>query len=298
MTHVTISRITTRCVIINLSQEEVKIINKFFPKGLVAFDLETSGLSPLVDEIIEIAAIKIIDNKMETFSTLVRPSKPIPAYTTDIHGITDEMVKDCDTIDTVLPKFLEFSRGHALVAHNSKFDIGFIVYDMHQNELPFFNSQVYCSCKLARRYVSGSENHKLNTLAKFFNVPLENHHRALDDTFACLKVFAQTLLKLKKEKFLEEGRLLNLKDFEKATFTEIPEKIKGIISYLEKQTPIEIKYKGGSMKGQFRPVRPISILTLPQGDILYAHCLKTDIYKSFSIRKIVDWREIDKEGEI
>jgi DNA polymerase-3 subunit epsilon len=284
----------TRCTNINLTLEEFKIINKHFPQGLVAFDLETSGLSPLVDEIIEIAAIKVVGNKVETFEELVRPSRAIPQYTTDIHGITDDMVKDAASIDEVLPRFLDFANGHSLVAHNSKFDVGFIVYDMHNKELPFFSSDVYCSCKLSRKFVSKAENHKLNTLAEFFNVPLENHHRALDDTFACLKVFAQTLLKLKKDAHLKEGHLLNLKDFEKTPFVEIPEKLRGIIDHLEKQTPIEIKYKGGSMKGQFRLVRPVSILTLPQGNILYAHCLKSDIYKSFSLKKITDWREIEE----
>jgi len=282
---------------INLSHEDFKLINKFFPEGLVAFDLETSGLSPLVDEIIEVAAIKVIDDKVEFFSHLVKPTKSIPQYTIDIHGITDEMVKDAAPIEEILPAFLEFSKGHTWVAHNSKFDVGFIVFNMHRLGIEFFDSKVFCSCKLSRRYVTGSENHKLGTLAKHFGIALENHHRALDDTFACLKVFTNTLKVIKSNRALAEGRVFNVKEFKKALESEIPEKISDIKKYLEKQTPIEIKYKGGSMSGKFRPIRPISFLPLPQGSVLYAHCLKSDMYKSFSLKKIVEFREIKEENQ-
>jgi len=268
------------------------MINKYFPKGLVAFDLETSGLSPLMDEIIEIAAIKVIGSEISSYETLIKPKKPIPPFTTDIHGITDDMVKDSPSIGEVLPEFLEFAAGHTWVAHNSKFDVGFVVFNMHQEKIDFFDTEVFCSCKLSRKLVKGSENHKLNTLAKFFNVELENHHRALDDTMACLKIFAQTLKKVVKEREFKDGRIMNVLDFKKTLEVDIPKNVKGIQKYLENQTPIEIKYKGGTMKGQFRPIRPVSLLPLPQGNVLYAHCLTSDIYKSFSLKKITEYREI------
>lgn len=282
----------------NYSQEDIKLINKFFPKGLVAFDLETSGLSPLVDEIIEISAIKIIYNRIEYFDTLIKPTKLIPQYTIDIHGITDEMVKDSPSISEVLPKFIEFAKEMTWVAHNAKFDVGFIVYNMHQQSIPFFKSDVFCSCKLSRRFVKNSENHKLVTLAKLFEVKLENHHRAMDDSYACLKVFSNTLKLVKSNRALLEGRACNIRDYRDGVESEIPENVKGIRAHLEKQNPVMIKYKGGSMNGQFRPIRPISFLPLPDGSVLYAHCLKSDMYKSFSLKKIQDFRELtDEERE-
>ncbi|OIQ19843.1 MAG: hypothetical protein BM556_04995 [Bacteriovorax sp. MedPE-SWde] len=245
-----------------------------------------------MNEIIEIAAIRVIGGNIEGYQTLIKPSVPIPPFTTDIHGITDEMVADSRSIEEVLPEFLEFSKGYDWVAHNSKFDVGFIVFGMHQAKIDFFDTEVYCSCKLSRKLVKGSENHKLSTLAKFFDVGLENHHRALDDTLACLKIFAQTLRKVQKDKEFKEGHLMNILDFKKTLEVDIPAKVKGIQKYLENQTAIEIKYKGGSMKGQFRPIRPVSLLPLPQGNVLYAHCLNSDLYKSFSLKKITEYREI------
>lgn len=250
-----------------------------------------------MDEVIEIAAIKIIEDKIEVYQTLIKPKSLIPEYTIKIHGITNEMVQDSPEIETILPSFLDFAQGHTWVAHNSKFDVGFIVYDMHQQNKSFFDSKVYCSCKLSRKLIKGSENHKLSTLAEFFGIDLVNHHRALDDTLACLKIFAQGLKKVKCPADLKEGYLLNILDFEKTLTSEIPEKVRGIQKYLEKQTPIEIKYKGGSLKGKFRPIRPVSLLPMPQGSVLYAHCLVSDLYKSFALKKITDFREMSEESE-
>lgn len=278
-------------IIINFTQSEIKNINKYFPEGLIALDLETSGLSPLVDEIIEIAAIKVIGNKIETFETLVKPKNPIPEFTTKIHGITDEMVKDSPSIEDVLPKFLEFCGTHTLVAHNAKFDIGFIVFAMHQLKMELHKAKVYCSCKLSRKYVKGSENHKLSSLCKHFDIPLENHHRALDDTVACLRVFAKTLDEVKSNRQLKEGEILNIQDFRKANIAEAPETIQKLQQHIAKQEVIDIKYKGGTYKGKFRPIKPVALLPMPAGDVLYAHCLLTDIYKSFAIKKIQEIRE-------
>ncbi len=257
----------------------------------MALDLETSGLSPLVDEIIEIAAIKVIGNKIETFETLIRPKNPIPQFTTDIHGITDEMVKDSPALEDKLPEFLNFIGNHTLVAHNAKFDIGFIVFGMHKQNLEFHKAKVYCSCKLSRKYVKGSENHKLSTLCKHFDIPLENHHRALDDTYACLRVFAKTLDNVKSNRQLKEGEISNIQDYKKARMSEAPEQIQALQKYIAKQEIIDIKYKGGSYKGKFRPIKPVALLPMPAGDVLYAHCLLTDIYKSFAIKKIQEIRD-------
>lgn len=201
------------------------------------------------------------------------------------------MVKDAPSIAEKLPELLDFIGNHTLVAHNAKFDIGFIVFAMHQLKLDFHKAKVFCSCKLSRKYVKGSENHKLSTLCKHFDIPLENHHRALDDTYACLRVFAKTLEEVKSNRQLKEGEILNIQDFKKANFAEAPEIIEKLQNNIAKQEIIDIKYKGGSYKGKFRPIKPVALLPMPAGDVLYAHCLLTDIYKSFAIKKIQEIRD-------
>ena len=282
---------TTRRTKIELAQSDIKFLNKYFPKGIVCFDVETTGLSPLMHEIIEIAGIKVHGHKVETFSELIKPNIIIPDNTIKIHGITNEMVKDADSAKNVIPKFLEFIRGHSLVAHNGKFDVGFLVNYMHHKKLDVFFSEIYCSCKLARQVIK-SENHKLITLCEFMDIDIENHHRALDDAVATIKIFARSLEKLTDQRHLKKGYLFNLKDFSKNSNMLLPKKIEGLKDYIDEQKAVEIKYRGGSMKGKFRPVRPISFLPLPEGNVLYAHCLTSDLYKSFKLTKIADYREI------
>ena len=98
-----------------------------FDDTYVVFDLETTGFSSEHDKIIEIGAVKYQNRKrVESFSCFVNPEIPIPFRIEKLTGINDSMVIDAETIETVLPKFIEFCEGAVLVAHNAEFDSGFI----------------------------------------------------------------------------------------------------------------------------------------------------------------------------
>jgi DNA polymerase III epsilon subunit family exonuclease len=280
-----------------LTDIEKEALLRSFPNGIVAVDLETTGLSPLVDKVIELSAIKLTPYGEEVFDELIDPRIDIPQFTIDIHGITNDMVQGKPLVSEVLPNFTKFLGSLPLVAHNAKFDSGFIVFGMHQSKIPLNESHVYCSCKFSRFSLKGMPNFKLATLTKELEIPLENHHRALDDAIACLKVYAKGLAVFKKpdRKILNEGYLFKMKDFEKQSDFEIPKSLKPIVEKVEKQEIIEIKYKGGSLKNQFRPIRPISFLPMPQGNMLYAHCLNSDMYKSFSLKKIAEIKEVSED---
>ncbi|ATH07003.1 hypothetical protein BIY24_03345 [Halobacteriovorax marinus] len=281
----------------HFTEAEREILLRSFPNGIVALDLETTGLSPLIDKVIELSAIKVTPYGEDVFDELIDPKIEIPKFTIDIHGITNDMVQGKRTLDKVLPEFINFIGSLPLVAHNAKFDLGFIVFGMHQIGLPLHESHVYCSCKFSRYALRGSTNFKLSTLTTELEIPLENHHRALDDAIACLKVYERGLRVFKKpdRKILNEGHLFKLKDFDKQDDFEIPKKLKPLQDKVKDQEMIEIKYRGGSLKNQFRPIRPISFLPMPQGNMLYAHCLVSDMYKSFSLKKIAELRELSDE---
>lgn len=104
------------------------------PNKYIAFDIETTGLDPMYDEIIEIGAIKIEDGKeIETFSTLIKPEYEIDEFITELTGITNEMVMDAPKINEVLPKFMDFIKDSIILGYNVNFDINFI-YDNLINE--------------------------------------------------------------------------------------------------------------------------------------------------------------------
>ena len=159
----------------------------------VIFDIETTGFNPVSDKIIEIGAIKMKGkNVIGEFSHFVNPECHIPEKITELTTITDEMVKNAETIDKVLPKFLEFIKGTVVVAHNAKFDAGFI--RQKSMELGFvFKECVLDTLPLARTLLPNEKRHSLAHLVNFYKVKLETHHRAIDDAKATAKIFEKFL---------------------------------------------------------------------------------------------------------
>ena len=284
---------------------EREILFKHFPKGIIAFDLETTGLSPTFDHIVEISALKMTQGEEDTFSTLVHPPIEIPEKVIAIHGITNAMVEDAPKREEVLKEFRGFIEGKALLAHNALFDIGFLAQNFSQLNLPFTSNSVYCSVKLSRKAFSKFPSHKLSFLVKKLGIPLENHHRAFDDAVACLKVFIKGLNQMEednlsnktKTSFLKESYQLNFKDFAQKSFSGLSTHHNTLKKSLRDGNLIQIKYNGGSQKNKFRPIRPISVIPRPQGLSLYAHCLQTDLFKFYLLRKIPEIKNLKKAEE-
>lgn len=162
-------------------------------RDFVVFDIETTGLSNFTDKIIEFGAVKIRDREIiDVFEEFVNPKEPLSDFTTELTGITNNMVSNAETIDMVLPKFLEFSKDSILVAHNAEFDVPFVISkanDLGLDYKPIYMDTLYISRALNRDF----KNHKLDTLAKNYQVTLLNHHRASDDARATSQIFLKML---------------------------------------------------------------------------------------------------------
>lgn len=273
-----------------LSADDRAILLQHFPDGIIALDLETTGLSPLIDKIIEIAAIKITPHEDLIFETLVNPEIEIPAHTIEIHNISDEMVKNAPLIEEVLPQFNQFIGDLPIVAHNAKFDLGFIVLALQKSGHKLSESKIYCSVKLSRTTYPDLINHKLKTLVEHHQIPLVNHHRAIDDAYASLRVFIQGLKIIKSEYLNKTAMLFKLNEFDQKSKEPLPKYLNNIEKLVQEAAIVEIKYNGGSMRNEFRPVKLTSLINSPEGNFLYARCLISDIYKSFKLKKITDLR--------
>ncbi|KOC37248.1 exonuclease domain-containing protein, partial [Clostridium botulinum] len=150
----------------------------------VVFDLETTGFSSAYDKIIEIGAVKIKNgNIIDSFSTFVNPEIKVPYNITELTSITNDDVKNADTIDSILPKFIEFCGDSVLVAHNANFDMSFIRKNCNDLNIDI-NYTVMDTVPLAKFLFPELKRYKLNTIAKHLGVSLENHHRAVDDAKA------------------------------------------------------------------------------------------------------------------
>lgn len=155
----------------------------------VVFDLETTGFSPFKNKIIEIGAVKVQDGKvLDRFSYFVNPEVPIPFRIENLTGINDAMVRDADTIETVLPEFLEFIGDAVLVAHNASFDMSFLTHNAFLVGLEREFTSVD-TVGLARVLLPNISRYKLDNVAKELKISLENHHRAVDDAGATAEIF-------------------------------------------------------------------------------------------------------------
>lgn len=155
-------------------------INEFM--RFIAFDFETTGTVPGVDQIVEIGAVRFVNGEPEAvFSTLVDPLRPIPPGASNVNGIFDHMVKGKPTIDTLLESFAEFCGDDVMVAHNAPFDAQFLTADIKKHESSAPKGLVLDSLPIARKVFPGLPNYKLGTLVQHLKIPTAEFHRAEAD---------------------------------------------------------------------------------------------------------------------
>lgn len=160
-------------------------------KDFVAIDVETTGLSCLYNELIEISAIKYENmKKTEVFSTLIKPNVDIPAHITKITGITNKMVENSPKIQDVMPKLVKFIGNLPIIAHNARFDYGFLQANSKNS---FSKNKLIDTVALSRTMAPHLQNHKLGTMAKYIGIKEEGFHRAEFDCECCAKIYIKYL---------------------------------------------------------------------------------------------------------
>ena len=161
----------------------------------VVLDLETSGASPKTGSAItEIGAVKVCGGHvLGTFKTFVNPGTPLPPFITELTGITDAMLIDAPTIESVLPLLFEFlgsDKSTVFVAHNAPFDLSFLKASAALHGYTWPNFRVIDTVKAARFVLTKDDvaNYQLGTLAVYFRTEIAPNHRALDDALATVDV--------------------------------------------------------------------------------------------------------------
>lgn len=156
----------------------------------VAIDLETTGLNPSDEEIIEFAAVRVVNGRVaDTFSSLANPRREISEEITKITGITNEMLKDVPDVADVLKDFLAFVGDSVVVGHNVNFDINFIYDSCERHGLGTFSNNFVDTMRISRKCTVGARNHKLDTLLKHYGIVNDNAHRALSDALCTQQLY-------------------------------------------------------------------------------------------------------------
>lgn len=192
-----------------MSTQKGTLINKYTP-NYVIFDLETTGISPNYDEVIEISALKVKGGEVvDEFNTLVNPGRKIPFGATKVNGITNAMVAEAPAFSHVLAEFLDFAEGLVLVGHNiARFDMKFIWRDAEQyfGEIP--QNNYVDTLQVARKHLPKMDHHRLVDLAEYYGISSEGAHRALNDCYMNQKVYECMVSEMREaqKKRVEEAR--------------------------------------------------------------------------------------------
>jgi len=238
-----------------------------------ALDLETTGVNPAFNRIIEIGMIRFtLDTEFSVFNRLVNPGTGIPEQATFIHGITDEMVKDADTIDTMLDDVTEFLSDSFLVIQNPGFDLSFLdcSYRISGKSTP--DLQSFDTVRMSQASFPDLTNHKLNTLCSYLKIDLK-HHRALSDAYGCMEVFRSII---KKNDPLAKWRIRDLMDFHgdlvKPSITLTSVKGQKIVRGLVIGKVAQIKYADSEGTVTVRKITPKEVIKYGKNQYVLAHC--------------------------
>lgn len=179
----------------------------------VVFDLETTGLEPALNEIIEIGAVKLKDMKIVSkFHRLVKPKKPVSQFTTNLTGITNEMLEKENPIEVVLPEFLSFIEDAILVAHNADFDYRFLrewVAKVYNNHF----EQTYIDTLALSKSLLNLKGYSLDKVVDELNLGNFEHHRAHEDANVTALVFIKLIEMAKNKNIKKLSELEKLKKF-------------------------------------------------------------------------------------
>lgn len=184
-------------------------------KKYIAFDIETTGLNPVEDRIVELGAV-LFENgiPVKKFSSLVNPNKFISFEATRVNNISNEMIQNAPRENIIYPKLVEFledslSGETVICAHNARFDIGFLSNTLER--LGYSGNIKYIdTLSLSRNLIYGLENYKQSTVADYFDIINEEAHRAVTDAETCGKILYRFLDYEIKEKQAEKREILLL----------------------------------------------------------------------------------------
>jgi DNA polymerase-3 subunit epsilon len=235
-------------------------LKPLFDAPLAIVDLETTGAHPAWDRVTEIAVVEVQDGEVVSeWSTLVNPGTSIPPAIQALTGITNDMVADAPAFEDLASGLHERLEGRVFVAHNARFDYGFLRHEFERAGLRF-HARTLCTVKLSRRLYPGHARHNLDSLIDRHQLRCDARHRALGDAQAVwhfLRVAAEECgVALLQDEVRRLSQLPALPaHIERAAVDEIPESPGVYLFYGENDTPL---YVGKSVTMRSRVLQHFS----------------------------------------
>jgi DNA polymerase-3 subunit epsilon len=260
----------------------------------IAFDTETTGLYPVGARLVEIGATRFDagGERIADFEHLIDPEMPIPPDAQSVNGITDEMVKGEPTVEAVMPAFIDFLDGldNMLVAHNAPFDLEFLGVDMLRLGMALPRHTVFDTCLMAQAILPGLRSYRLEALAVVLGISSSQRHRALSDAEMTKEVFLTLLRRTPRIRTVADLAYVTPPlSFERARAyqAEPPAGLDPLGAAIERRSPVEIVYDGGSKGAEPRMVTPRALLRYRGYVYLAAYCHLDGKEKMYRLDRIV-----------
>jgi DNA polymerase-3 subunit epsilon len=270
-----------------LTQDNIIFLEgELMPCQYVAFDLETTGLSPLVERIVEIGAVRFTEAGEETgrFEQLINPKRPISAGAQAVHGLTESDLANAPLAEEVLPLFLQFinePETTALIAHNATFDAGFLGRELCRARLGIPTHRVFDTLALSRRVHPELRSHRLDGLADFYGLDSDVKHRALADSLRVKSLW----LKLQGPSTLP-AHLVSYAIHDPGQGTPAPHGWDVLNQAADLGWTVRIEYEGGTRGASPRTITPRRFLQKGGVSYILAYCHLDDCEKSFRLDRI------------
>lgn len=162
----------------------------YLPSDYTVIDIETNGFFASQCEILEISAIKYRnDQKIDTYSTLIKPTCKINPFITKLTGITDTLASNGKDIFTALNEFSQFIQNEIIVGYNVNFDINFLYDNLATYHNKLLTNNYLDVLRLTRKYLPQLNNHKQTTVANYLGIDIKGAHRAEKDCLICATVY-------------------------------------------------------------------------------------------------------------
>jgi len=199
----------------------------------IVLDTETTGLDYTKEKLVEFAAVRLENGKIkDSFQSLINPEQHIRKSSIAIHGITPDMIVDAPTEQEILPQILDFIGDYPIVAHNAIFDYSFINEACKRSLKKRFPNERIDTQQMFKEVCPDLESHGLVALTERFNVKLENHHRAMDDTMGLALAYPK-LKKLYLQKYDWQTKQLENIDYLFERFLRIQQSVSTMQSELQ-----------------------------------------------------------------
>lgn len=264
----------------------------------VAVDLETTGLIPGLDRIVEIGAVAFsrAGGVESEYEALVDPGIPIPAVAARVSGITDDMVRGRPTVAEVLPQFLAFLGDAVPVAHNAAFDGGFLAADIARLGLAPAATPVLDTRALARAALPGRQSYALDALCRDLGITGFPAHRALPDAHRCRLLFLACLERLEAAGQATGPDVLAALGGPPMDLGSrapvVAARVAVLSRAIERDEDVEIEYEDAGRERTSRRIKPLSFAIRGGSPALIAFCRLRGAQRTFLVESIREIRTV------